>query len=74
VIVLTIVVLPSRASRIFPLVQQAVLEKVENEIMQTHHSNGIDADSYITEALDTEARNLARINQHENKQKLRELP
>jgi hypothetical protein len=41
--------------------------------MWTHHNSNIDVDSYITEALDAKARNLAQINQNENKQKLREL-
>ena len=42
--------------------------------MQTRCNSSVDTDSRITEALDTEARTLAQINQNENEQKLRELP
>ena len=42
--------------------------------MQTRRNSSVDTDSRITEALDTEARTLAQINQNENEQKLRELP
>ena len=42
--------------------------------MRTHRNNGIDADTRITEALDTEARILAQIDQDENSQRLGDLP
>jgi|HubBroStandDraft_2_1064218.scaffolds.fasta_scaffold23301_5 hypothetical protein len=42
--------------------------------MRTRRSNGIDADTRITEALDAEARALAQIDQDETGQKLRDLP
>ena len=42
--------------------------------MRTHRSNGIDADTRITEALNTEAGILAQINQDENLQRLGDLP
>ena len=41
--------------------------------MRTHRSNRIDADTCITEALDTEAGILAQIDQDENSQRLRDL-
>jgi hypothetical protein len=42
--------------------------------MRTRRRTGLDADSRITEALNTEARALAQIDQEDNEQKLRELP
>ena len=42
--------------------------------MRTRRSNGIDADTRISEALDAEAWALAQINQDKTGQKLRDLP
>ena len=42
--------------------------------MWSCHRNEIDADFRIMEALGTEARTLAQIDQEENEEKLRELP
>ena len=42
--------------------------------MWTRHSNGIDANTRITETLDTEAGILAQIDQDEISQRLGDLP
>jgi hypothetical protein len=57
-----------------PAAQQAAIDKAENRVMMTQRDTGIDADSRITEAIDAEASTLARIEQEENQQKLRDLP